>query len=329
MSESYVNPDNVQKVRLALQNKTIKGDFYPTVYVIEPTNNCNLSCTICPNNRISKKNQGEIDLTSIIKILEDISPYAEFVMLYWMGEPMLHSNFSHILEIARRSIKGKIVVSTNMTVFDEEIYISMLKNCDIILCSIDKWNKVDYEQVKIGANFEDIKNNTIQLLNLKTKLDIKNVDIIAKGIDFNTNSKEYNEFEIFWKSKGATPHLAWLNDWAGTFENFDKHTRHKIIHNKTIRQNCADLWFKMIINWKGEINICCFDWEYKYIMGTIKQDNWILTTWNSDEIINLRKLHCSSEYDKIDICRNCTSWAEDLEHEAYINFTKESYYIVF
>ena len=161
-----VNEDNIRAVQKAITDKQTRGFFCPTVFVLEPTSNCNLSCVMCPNGLMPDSDLGEMSLVNFQKTIDKISPYCEFLMLYWMGESTLHQHFSEILHYARKKIKGRIVLSSNMTFQCEKITKSIAKNVDIALCCIDRWNERKYENIRRGAKFDSVVKNTKNLLKL-------------------------------------------------------------------------------------------------------------------------------------------------------------------
>jgi sulfatase maturation enzyme AslB (radical SAM superfamily) len=246
-----------------------------------------------------------------------------------MGEPLLHSNIMSLLEIARRFIKGKIVISTNLTCVTDEISDSLLTNCDIILCSIDRWNAEYYERIRRGASFESVVANTERLLSLRKPH--HRAEVVVKGLDINHHSDEYTIFQEYWSSRGARPLLAWLNDWAGTFKGMRNAAELPIPRSSQARGYCADLWFKMVINWRGDVQMCCFDWRYAFPMGKQKDANvdWIRSAWHGSKIVELRKDHLKGAFDVTSLCKTCTTWGEATEHDAYVDFNEDSYYIVF
>jgi MoaA/NifB/PqqE/SkfB family radical SAM enzyme len=193
---NYINNDNVVCVKNALENQEVCGKFLPTVYVIEPTSRCNIQCVMCPNKYISNNNLGDMPLPLFEQITQTIGPFAEFVMLYWLGEPLIHSKISEMLAIARKNIKGKLIVSTNLTKVSDEILNSLLDNTDIILCSLDRWDEVAYERIRKGAKFYPVVSNIERLLDFKKKH--HTTEIVVKGLDISIDSEEYEGFRKFW-----------------------------------------------------------------------------------------------------------------------------------
>lgn len=78
---------------------------------IEITNTCNLSCHFCIQNHRPARMMNISEFTSII---EQISPYSDYVYLHVMGEPLSHpllDDFLHVTDAAKR----KVNITTNGT----------------------------------------------------------------------------------------------------------------------------------------------------------------------------------------------------------------------
>lgn len=283
---------------------------------------------MCPNKNMPSSNLGYMDIDLLKNVIIDIAPHCEFLMLYWMGEPLLHPDLPELLHFARSQINGKIVLSSNMTYLNESIATSILSYTDILICCIDRWNKKAYEKNRNGAIFEKVVANTEYILRQRKTSD--HCEIIVKALDIGNNQEEFNKFSNYWKPQGAYPLLAWLNDWAGTFNQIRKDASIPIPHHDIDRVPCADLWFKLAMNWKGEVQTCCFDWSYSRKIGQyIKGENWLLKAWQSKNIVDLRQAHINGNWRFNSMCKSCTTWAEEIEMEAYINCDESSYFTIF
>lgn len=319
---------NTKNIQMALNRGIAEGNFYPNVFIVETCSHCNLSCTMCPNKNMPSNDLGYIDIELFRNVIIDISPFCEFLMLYWMGEPFLHPDLPELLKIARSHIHGKIVLSSNMTHLNESLATSILSNVDILICCIDRWDKTAYEKNRNGSVFEKVVSNTERILRQRKTSD--NCEIIVKALDIDNNQDEFNLFSSYWKPKGAYPLLAWLNDWAGTFNKIRKVASIPIPHQTQNRVACADLWFKLAMNWKGEVQTCCFDWNYSRKIGHyIKGDDWLFKAWQSKKMVDLRQAQINGDWGFSPMCKACTTWAEEIEMEAYLNLDRSSYFIVF
>lgn len=322
-----VNSPNVELLRTAMQAGQCEGQFLPSVYVIEPVSRCNLRCVMCPNSRMTPSNWGDIEIERFRSVLDLIAPYCEFLMLYWMGEPLLHENFEILMREARQRTRGRIVVSSNMTLMTESIADSILAHADVVLCSIDRWERSAYERIRIGASFESTIQNTKLLISRKSSS--SRCKVIVKALDIKHESEEYAEFSQFWESLGATPMLAWLNDWAGSLPAIRNAARIPIPIAISQRVACADLWFKMVVNWRGEVQMCCFDWNYSHSIARIDSESSLQSIWHSEKMISLRREHLAANWKTNALCESCTSWGQPHEFESYIEFDESSYFVVF
>ena len=277
---------------------------------------------------MSNENYGKISISLFSDIVSEISPYCEFLMLYWMGEPLLHPELAEILEIARSQIRGNIVLSSNMTIYDERTYASICENVDVVLCCIDRWNSVAYERIRVGAKFDEVVKNTERLIELRKKRG--EADIIVKALDLKIDSPEFKEFELYWKARGARAMLAWLNDWAGEMPGVRNAASIPLPTASDRRGACSDIWFKMPINWKGEVQMCCFDWNYRHAVDSSRaRVDGVLGCWHSNFMSALRSKHIIGDWACNSLCKSCTTPGTREEFEAYVNFGEDSYFAIF
>ncbi|MDF2800955.1 MAG: radical domain protein [Anaerocolumna sp.] len=90
---------------------------------IEITNVCNLACAFCPT---SKRKAEFMDLETFKKIIEDITPYTDYVSFHVKGEPLLHKDLGDFLDICADH-KLKVNITTNGTKISEVVGILKTK----------------------------------------------------------------------------------------------------------------------------------------------------------------------------------------------------------
>ncbi len=71
-----------------------------------------------------------------------------------------------------------------------------------------------------------------------------------------------------------------------------------------IRRPCPALWKTPIINWNGEVTVCCFDIDLKLKLGNINNQS-LDALWNSPLIDKWRINHIRGDFQKIERCREC------------------------
>jgi len=85
----------------------------------------------------------------------------------------------------------------------------------------------------------------------------------------------------------------------------------------------------MVINWKVTVQMCCFDWEYAFPLGTVEQPGWLREVWQGPAIRNLRKAHAENRYTVNSRCQTCETWGTRDEFDRYVDFNEASYFSVF
>lgn len=94
------------------------------VYV-EITNRCNLSCHFCAKDCRPKK---EMSVMEFQHVIQEIRPYTNYLYLHVKGEPLLHSQFSTILQICD-DYQMKVNITTNATLLLQQVEVIKRHEC--------------------------------------------------------------------------------------------------------------------------------------------------------------------------------------------------------
>ncbi|WP_312371030.1 radical SAM/SPASM domain-containing protein [Lachnoclostridium sp.] len=113
-----------------------KKPRFKKVY-IEITNVCNLQCDFCPKTKRTPK---FLTIPEFEHIIEEVSPYTNYIYLHIMGEPLLHENLKEFIEIAGKK-NIKVNLTTNGTLLSPEkeflLNLSALRQINISLHSFE------------------------------------------------------------------------------------------------------------------------------------------------------------------------------------------------
>lgn len=143
--------------------KKDRVDHFPAMYQIEHTDICNARCIMCNHSFTHNHGCKFMDM-SIIHELEPLFPYANYVVLNGIGEPLLHPQIKELMEIYGK-YGIRLSTNTNMSVMDEEIATLMQKTFYDIQISCDAADAETYERIRRGLNFEKFKRNALMLRN--------------------------------------------------------------------------------------------------------------------------------------------------------------------
>ena len=314
-----VNPisTNLGHVVQAYRSVNVKEKILPAIYIIEPTNACNLNCVMCPN--ANKNTKGFMDFCLFENIIKQIKDSAKTILLYYRGEPLLHSDLTQMIELCKKRTQARVILSTNATMLTKLISEKLMSSGldDIILC-LDGNSKETYEQIRRNANFDNVQENITNFINLRGNK-VK-PEILVQLIEMHINKHEIDDFKNKWKKIGCKVLITWLNSWAYQLPKLMTMSDSVNPNRREIRTHCADLWFKMVIDYKGKVVLCCHDYSEKCIIGDLKKQ-CIEDIWNSEEIRKLRKLHKERKFSKIKLCKNCIDWSkEDDEYDYFSEF---------
>jgi radical SAM protein with 4Fe4S-binding SPASM domain len=146
-----------------LQNKLV---------AFEITHKCNLRCIhCCMSAGENIENKRDLSNLQIKEALDKIVDWNPQRILLSGGEPMLRTDFNDILIYLRNKYKGRIVISTNATLINENNVDILVKNADGIAISLDGIDEESCSKVRGPGVFTKVM-NSIELLKSKNFHDI-------------------------------------------------------------------------------------------------------------------------------------------------------------
>lgn len=305
---------NLNTLVHSYRRRNLNSIILPSIFVIEPTNHCNLKCVICPDKKHIKKEY--MSLEAFQEVVLQIKDYARTIYLHLHGEPLMHGQIIEMIHICKQNTKAKISLSTNATLLNEKLAADIIcSGLDEIVFSLDSSNGKTFEKIK-GADFFDVAVTNIKRF-FMLKED-KKPRTVVKMVQHNLNKNENNDFVKEWSSYDCKVHVSRLNSWANQLENYNS-LSDQIDSHSGVRVPCADLWFKMVINCKGKVLLCCHDYKNKYIIGDLLKEN-IRDIWNSEFLHHVRQSHLNSNFDNM--CKLCREWS--TEYDEYAHFEEFS-----
>ena len=295
------------------KNYTNKNDFvqdYPIFLIIEPTNNCNFQCIMCPRQHMTRP-IGNMSLDLFKKIIDEIQGKVEFIWLHFFGEPLMNKWIPDFIEYAGG--KGiTLGMSTNGSFLNGKIAETILDSkLDLLLISIDSLSNKKFEKIRQGGDLRTILENVDSFLtHHKEKKSALN--IVLSIIYLPDNEDEIELFKIRWNLSGG------INVTVKSFDNFanqeteiNPHPISSEVSNPT--HICSEPWRGFVVGWDGQVVPCCYDFNYKNVIGDVN-DSSVFEVWNSERMRFFRNLHSKGLRKDIKLCKSCTSHHEDYYH---------------
>ena len=247
------------------QNKTLPSG-HPLFFHIEFSINgtCNRRCFFCP--RFDPEKYPNIATSLDIKVFEkmvlelkDVN-FNGRISFSGFGEPLLTKNLYQYVEVIKKHLK--------------EVYIEVTSNGDVLLSKngpsmLTKLFSSGLTNIKVSLY--DGPEQIEPTENLKKKLNLSDEQFIIR--------KRYLGPE---ESYGLT-----ISNRAGSVELKNDVFELKAL-SEPLKQPCYFPFYKMMIDYNGDVLICSNDWKKEAPVGNIKTES-ILDIWISEKFVNLRK----------------------------------------
>ncbi len=137
---------------------------FPITIQIEATSKCNLRCPSCSHSR--EKNAGQHLAEEDFRRILDCLPWSpKRVLLSGIGEPLINPRFFSLVDIlAERNIQCEFFTNGTLLTPPATQAILARPNIRAISISCDGAEKATFENLRVGANFENWKKSVHALL---------------------------------------------------------------------------------------------------------------------------------------------------------------------
>src|SRR4051812_42752790 len=172
---------------------------FPMMLVLSFVYPCNALCPHCPytNSNIRKEYRDAPYMSEAIykKIADESGRYGAYLRISGGGEPMLHPQSTELLVYAKQ--KGcKIGLITNGSMFNEENSRALLAaGVDLVEFSVDACDKVTYDIVRKGLDFEELNENVRRMIRLRNELR-STTKVVASAV--NQSGVDIAAVERYW-----------------------------------------------------------------------------------------------------------------------------------
>jgi len=271
---------------------------HPPVVMIEPTNICNLQCPLCPSgNGTLKRAKGYMSLTTFKNIVDQVHKKSFMIVLWNQGEPLLNKD---ILQMIRYASDKKMftLLSTNGNInIDANTLVK--SGLDSLIISLDGAVQETYNKYRINGKLSKVLELARSVVDARQALNKINpllrwqflvmkhneheIDAIRKmAKDIQVDNLELKTVQIY--SKEDIEKFLPLNP---------RYRRYKINSDNFelkagIPNRCRRIWVNVVINWNGEMSVCCFDKDIDYTLGNIN-DISLISLWKGNAFQKFRK----------------------------------------
>jgi MoaA/NifB/PqqE/SkfB family radical SAM enzyme len=278
---------------------------------------CNLRCPLCSVPPfLTRKDGNFMPLDLYRKICENIGAFANNITLVYAGEPFLHPQLGELINDICDDYYVEII--SNGTLLGTRNNDLVIDKIDSLQISFDGFSKLSFEKYRVGADFEKVKQNILNLLK-ERKRGKSGLPVITVTFLINAyNEGEVTQCRSFWLSQGVDKfHVKYIN--LNAHRRLDGKTEEDLAHwlpsDKTLSlYDCDGVGIKVKERWTpctsflnpivrcdGEILICCHD-----IFNTVKVGNLLQerldVIWNKPQYKKIRNM---ARKRGLPVCQKC------------------------
>jgi MoaA/NifB/PqqE/SkfB family radical SAM enzyme len=317
----HSNFKNIKKNEHKSQNYQI----IPKRVTIETIYGCNATCIMCPISLPTKRKKGQMDMGLFKKILKDLEPYQdnmEMMDFFGLGEPLLDPFIFERIKIAKDMGFRGLGISTNADLLNEEKQNKLINSgLNNVIFSIDGFKKQTHETIRVGTNYEKVRDNTISFIKKRNKTDT-GPKIVVRFIKQEANKKEWEEYKSFWKEKLDSSRGDILICYNMHTHGGEIGGKSDLLADKQLRKSleispCEVISNILYILNDGTVPLCSEDWyKGQFNFGNATDTN-VLEIYNSKKYQRIRKIHENGKKSTIPKCRECTVAYSALQRNDY------------
>ncbi|MBP7562716.1 MAG: SPASM domain-containing protein [Candidatus Cloacimonetes bacterium] len=286
---------------------------YPPILMIEPTNICNLKCPLCPSGTDQlKRPKGYMNLDTFKKIIKEVSPYSFMLIMWNQGEPFLNPDFIEMCQIAKAH-NMLLLVSTNANRMPDAKEI-LKAGIDRLIISADGASQETYNLYRKNGDLSKVIENVKAIVAEKKVRGSRLPRIIWQFIVMKHNEHEEKKIKELAldlevdQLQLKTVQIYAKEDIYNFLPENPKYRRYKIKGDNFelkygIKNRCRRIWTQPVVNWDGEMAVCCFDKDNDFKIGNI-QNHSFKHLWKSKPFNAMRK-KILTDRKQIEMCRNC------------------------
>ncbi len=279
-----------------------KKQRYPKAVLLEVTDACNLSCSMCPVNNpeaVRRKKRSFMEFELFRQAVDEIATFAPcHLQPQGGGEPLLHPQFEQMLRYARKKPAITIGFNTNAMALDEHWARLLVElKIDEIGISLDAHDAQSFKEITGKDGFEKVNENIHRLIEVKQETGSTKPMIKLLLVIMDENNEYVSDYINKWIQLADQVCIQAKRDMTG------RKVPQPLIPPRRPHP-CTRLFTTAVVNAKGELVLCCEDWDSQVTFGCIK-DKSILELWNSPKYEAFRKRHLSGNVKGLTLCQDC------------------------
>ncbi len=303
----------------------------PLTLQVEPTNACNLNCTMCPRSKMTRKVGfmdtaifdeilGEWKNRVLVKQIQHLIFGTTFpiikrgsIKLFFMGEPLIHNQLDKLIESGKRAGCTVGIQTNGIALINKEVRQKLLSaKPSVIGISLDGINEMSYQSVRQGAHLLDICKGLEGLHKEREEMNLhRKIWIMISSIIPEWNQTSLERAQRFLEPiRPFVDHIGFIplsreRDPQFYDENgkITLYRKQPIASISKLQPLCVEPFTKLNVLWDGSITPCCYDIDCDMLLGQVKDG--IDTIWKSNKVKELQYALLNQDIKKYHLCSVC------------------------
>lgn len=296
---------NEELQQFAYNLQLLKPVGKPMVYQVELTNNCPMTCTMCPRTHSMDRSIGDMSLGLFRKIVDEAATSTSRCYLHHFGDSLLHPHLGEVIgEASKRAIRGYL--SANPVLLTTPRIRAIVDNgLHELVLSIDGVTEGTSEAVRGRAarNVRLAEKRVKELLAYRAEVGSPYPRVVLQMVRQSQNAHEVGEWLKKWRDVPGLDRVKVKSyvTWSGGEENINNLRIAPPPERKVV---CEKPWTSVTILWDGTVVPCNFDHNGLYPLGNVSEQT-LREIWDGEPIAALRRHHRYGMLGDISLCRNC------------------------
>ena len=288
-------------------------ESFPSQFIVDITEICNLACTHCPHPDFSKSEHYEgrsLEPWLNAKLVDEVKKYGQgstqYIRYSSNGEPTIHKACFEMIDYAVKNSGVTVTLTTNGKTLNESRAEQLLASgVNIVDFSIDAFQPETYAKIRVKGDLNVTRRNILHLIKGAKETGSK-TKIVVSYVEQPLNLAETSDFERFWKDQGADyVVIRRLHSCSGAKTDLAEERRKS--NEAEERRPCLYPWERMVLNARGDLAFCPSDWVHGSVIADYRTTT-IHETWNGEFYRKLRQAHLTNDYTNHKFCGQCPDW---------------------
>ena len=281
---------------------------FPPYIMTEQSFACNYMCPQCILGDNEQKAKYSIPVKLFpfelfCKVIDEAKEHeCRSLSVHHISEPLLVKDLPERIAYARKQGFLDIHMVTNGELLDESKAKQLIQSgVTRIMISLDAHNSETFKKIRVGGNYEKVKKNIINLVQLRNSMGLKLPIIRTSFVIQKDNVHQVEPFKEYWNNIVDYVHI---QSYQKPFENANNVRADEIHELPEDGFRCDQPFNRIVIRADGTVLPCCSFLAYDLPIGNVNNTT-IYDVWNSKQFKELRRLHKEGRFKENPVCKKC------------------------